>query len=173
MHQGEAEEQDEAKEVPEPTTGNTPAPTSATRFREEEINGDAIESTTASAYSRPDVDGLVVPGEEAEDGIEDGPLGAVVVEDELVLLHVVRQLVVAHQLVLLALPAFSPSLLPLPPPLAPSSLRGRSRRLCRFLVVTKRGALLTLHGHDFSVLSLSHPVLLSVKLPRGKKKAWL
>uniref|UniRef100_A0A0A9FL28 Uncharacterized protein n=1 Tax=Arundo donax TaxID=35708 RepID=A0A0A9FL28_ARUDO len=45
---------------------------------------------------RPDVDGLVVPREEAEDGIEDGPLGAVVVEDELVLLHVLRQLVVAH-----------------------------------------------------------------------------
>lgn len=56
---------------------------------------------------RPDVDGLVVPGEEAEEGIEDGPLGAVVVEDELVLLHVVRQLVVAHQ------PALLPLLLPL------------------------------------------------------------
>jgi hypothetical protein len=52
-----------------------------------------------------------VPGEEAEDGIEDGPLGAVVVEDELVLLNVVRQLVVAHQGVLLPALTF-----PLPPP---------------------------------------------------------
>lgn len=97
---------------------------------------------------RPDVDGLVVPGEEAEEGIEDGPLGAVVVEDELVLLHVVRQLVVAHQ------PALLPLLLPLlllPLLLAPSSLRRRRRRRRSKLIMV--GALHGGHGcllsHNF------------------------
>ena len=85
MHQGEAEEQHEPKEMPEPTS-NTGSIIS-NEIQRRRNNGDAIES---ASYSRPDVDGLVVPGEEAEDGIEDGPLGAVVVEDELVLLHVVR-----------------------------------------------------------------------------------
>nr|ACR36011.1 unknown [Zea mays] len=102
-----------------------------------EVHQGETEEEHEPEQVRPDVDGLVVPGEEAEHGVEDGPLGAVVVEDELVLLHVLGQLVVAHQRVLLP-PAFLLSLprLPPPPPLAPSSflLHGRRRRRRCFLV---------------------------------------
>ncbi|RWW70601.1 hypothetical protein BHE74_00021703 [Ensete ventricosum] len=48
-------------------------------------------------YLRPHVERLVVPGEGAEEGVADRPLGAVVVQDELVVLEVIRQLVVPHE----------------------------------------------------------------------------
>ena len=49
-------------------------------------------------HLRPDVDGLVVDGEGTEERLLDGPLAAVVVDDELVVLEELRQLVVADEL---------------------------------------------------------------------------
>lgn len=46
---------------------------------------------------RPNVERLVVPGEGAEESIPDRPLRPVVVEDELVVLEIIRQLVVAQE----------------------------------------------------------------------------
>jgi hypothetical protein len=147
MHQGEAKEQHEPKKMPEPTRTTT----SASVARKQRPKAHPIQETVNDepAYLRPDVDGLVVPGEDTEDGIEDGPLGAVVVEDERVLLHVVRQLVVADQGVLLPLPALT---FPLPPPLLASSfsasLHGRRRLVLR---TQSHGTFRALHGHGLSL----------------------
>ena len=59
---------------------------------------------------RPDVEGLVVPGDGAAQRVADGPLAAVVPPDELVVLQIVRQLLEPHQ------PRQPP-----PPPRPPSS----------------------------------------------------
>jgi hypothetical protein len=55
------------------------------------------ETDGEGGHARPDVERLVVPGEGAEERVADGPLGAVVPADVLVVLEVLRQLLVPHQ----------------------------------------------------------------------------
>ena len=59
-------------------------------------------------YLRPDVQGLVVDSEDAEEDLFDGPLGTVVAEDVLVVSEVSRQCVILHELVLHLLPESLP-----------------------------------------------------------------
>lgn len=53
---------------------------------------------------RPDIQGLVVDGEDAEEDVFEGPFGTVVAQDVLVVSEVSRQSVVLHELVLDFLP---------------------------------------------------------------------
>ena len=54
-------------------------------------------------YLRPNVEGLVVNGEDAEDGLLHGPFRSVVTQDELIVLQEIRQAIVVHQLMMLGL----------------------------------------------------------------------
>jgi len=59
-------------------------------------------------YLRPDVQGLVVDSEDAEEDLFDGPFGTVVTEDVLVVSEVSRQCVILHELILHFLPESLP-----------------------------------------------------------------